>query len=72
MTPIVFIDVRVFDGQRNIRIVLRSINIRDPKVKPLIIVVDRDAMLNPGTRPGGEHRFEAANDNQPTSPDGVA
>ena len=30
MIPIVFIDVRVFEGQRNIRIVLRSKTIRQP------------------------------------------
>jgi len=72
MTPIVFIDVRVFDGQRNIRIVLRSNTIRDPKVRPLIVVVHRDASLNPGARPSAEHRFDAANDNHPTLPDEVA
>ena len=72
MTPIVFIDVRVFDGQRNIRIVLRPSNIRHPKGRPLVVVVDRDGVLNPHVRPSAERRFEAANDNHPTSPDGVA
>lgn len=72
MTPFVFIDVRVFDDQRNIRIVLRSNNTSHPKVRPLIIVVGRDVTLDPTVHPGAENRFEAANDNHPTSPDGVA
>ena len=72
MTPCIFIDVRIFDDQKTIRIVLRPNFARDPKLRPLVFVVDRDVILNAGLRHGAEHRLEAANDNHPTSPDGVA
>ena len=72
MTPCIFIDVCIFDDQKTIRIVLRPNFARDPKLRTLVFVVDRDVILNPGVRHGAEHRLEAANDNHPTSPDGVA
>jgi hypothetical protein len=71
MTPFVFIDVRVFDGQRNIRIVLRSNNIHHLRVSYLLSVVDR-YVLGTALRASDEDRLVGANDNYPTSPDGVA